>query len=479
MFRLLLRRQFIEDILTYRFLISLVLILAAITAFSLIFTGHYHNLQDVFSKSMARNERYLREFARSPSGNIGYAEQFFLLKPRPELFIADAYEENLPQGFFFGAAQHSLQLLSPKEEAASRQLYRSISKKENLVDVLSNTPDLAFIVQFLLSFFALVLAFDAVTAEKERGTLRLIYSNPAKRAYFVMVKYLSALVTIGVALFIGLLLSLLLLNLLSAVPLSSAILISLSLFFLTSMVYLSTFILLGLSCSVSSHSSKNSLVVCLLIWVFLVIVFPKSTGMFLTLKRFDVPTAEEINQRAQNASFETGDRLQKQLPPEYRTNWEKYRLSEKVLRLYFEVDKARQDILDFYLRKKLAAIEEARKLNYFSPASLFEYSASSVSGTGLYHFKNLWTQTERYENDFTTFIKNDNSLLEKGAFFYLNDETISNKPMDFNAIPKFEDRIPRAGERLKDAWPYIGLMVLYNLFLFAFVFYKIQRYDVR
>ena len=479
MFRSLLKRQFIDDILTFRFLTSFALILTAVIALSLIFAGHYSNLQKDYSKTEAQNDRYLSEFAKAPAQNIGHAEQYLMLKPRPELFIAEGYEGDLPRGFFFGPAQHSLQILNPNEEASSSQSYRSISKRENLVDVLTNTPDLAFIVQFLLSFFALVLAFDAVTAEKERGTLRLVFSNPVKRAYLLLAKYLSALAAMGAALLIGLVLSLILLHVLTYVPISSPIIMSLSLFFLVSVLYLSTFVLLGIACSVSTHSSKNSLVLCLLVWVFLVVILPKSTGMFLTLKRYDVPTQEEIKQMADDSRYETQKKQEKDLPAEVRANWEKYRLSERVLRLYADGDKASQDILDFYLRKKLTAVLGARKANVLSAASLFEYSASAVTGTGLPHFENFWAQVRRYENDFTTFIKDENSLLEKGTFFYLNDETISNKPVDFNAIPKFEDRLPTAGERLKDALPYVGLLVLYNVFLFAFVLYKFQTYDVR
>jgi len=182
---------------------------------------------------------------------------------------------------------------------------------------------------------------------------------------------------------------------------------------------------------------------------------------------------------AEDAGYETGKKLEKELPAEVLANWEKHHLSERVLRLYADSDKAQQDVLDFYLRKKLAAVREVRKANILSPASLFEYASSSMAGTGLPHFENLWALAGRYENDFTTFIRNKNSLLEKGAYFYLNDETISDKPIDVNAIPKFEDRLPSADDRLKDALPYLGLLALYNLFLFAFVFYKFQTYDVR
>jgi ABC-2 type transport system permease protein len=479
MLRTLLKRQFLEDIFTYRFLTSLVLTLAAIVTFSLIFAGHFGDLQGGYSKASAQNDRNLQAFAKSPSKNLVDAEQLLWFKPKPESFIADGYEDDLPQGFYFRPREHALQVLGPREEAAGVSTYRSISKKERLADVLSYSPDLTFVVQFLLSFFALVLAFDAVTAEKQRGTLRLVYSNPVKRATFVAIKYISALVTMGTALIVGLIMGAIVLETLSSAPLSLPVIASLGLFSLISLLYLSLFILLGMTCSVSSHSSKNSLVLCLLVWVFLVVILPRSMGMFVTSKRYDVPAAQEIKQMAEKAEFDTSDRLEKQLPAEYRDSWEKYKLSEKILRVYSEGQKARQDVLDFYLRKKLAAVSEVRKANFISPASLFEYAASSVSGTGLYHFENLWTQARRYENDFSAFVRDQNSVLDKGAYFHLDDSTISDNPLDFNAIPKFEDRLPRPGKRLKDALPYIGLLALYNLFLFAFVFYKFQSYDVR
>jgi ABC-type transport system involved in multi-copper enzyme maturation permease subunit len=480
MLETLLGRQLSEDILTARFFVSLALIFGAVCVFSLVFADQYQRSQAAYAAAMAKNNRGLQQFATSPAEKLGFSMQTFLLRPRPELFISEAFENTIPQGLLYEPYNNSLQLLSPKEEAFGAQNYRSISKRESLADVLTYSPDLMFIVQVLLSFFALILAYGAVTGEKEKGTLGLIYSNSAKRGPLILAKYLSALLTIGISLFLGLILSFILLHVLSGVPLSSSLILSFSLFLLVSLVYLSVFVLLGIACSVLSHRSKNSLVLCLLAWVFLVIVFPRSTGMLLTLKRFDVPTGEEINQLVRKANRETEDQFKRQFPANWSyTNFEEYRRNELFLKMLYACDKARQDVLDHYLRKKLSAIGAARRINFLSPASLFEYSASSVSGTGLVHFENFWVQAQRYENDFLEFIRDERSVLAKGSFFYLSDDTISNKPLDFNAIPKFEDRLPRPGERLKDALPYLGLLALYNLFLFAFVFYKFQTYDVR
>ena len=479
MFRIILKRQSIEDLLTWRFLTSLVLIIFAVAGFSLVFAGRYSGLREEYAKAVAQNDRNLREFAKSPSEKLRYSGQSLVLCPRPELFIAEGGELDLPRGFVYRPWQHKLLLLSQQEETAGVQVYRSISKKRRLSDVLTYSSDLTFIVQLILSFFALILSYDTVTAEKEKGTLGLIFSNPARRGDLIFAKYLSALITMGLALLVSLIMSLVFLNVLSAVPLTLSLMTSVLLFLLFALVYLSIFILIGMICSSSSSSSKNSLVLCLLVWVIVVILIPKATGMVLAAKRYDVPTAEEISRMAEKARFDAGSRLEEQLPAEYRANWQKYRLSEKVLRSYDEADRAQQDVLDTYLRKKLAAVAEVERINFFSPASLFERAAASVSGTGIPHFESLWTLARRYVIDFENFVGNNRSVLGKGAFFYLESETVSNEELEFNALPNFEDQTPTAAGRFEDAWPYLGLMLLYNLFLFIFVIYKFQRYDIR
>jgi len=475
MFGDLIKRQLVEDILSFRFLMSVVIILSTVILFSLVFIANYHNLLDAYSKSRISNENTLMSFCKAPSSNLDFVSLYCLMKPKPEMFISEGLEGKMPPGFLFSTRPYFIQDAKQEKEV----LYTHISHRDLSSSAFSASPDMTFIVQFLLSFFAVVLTFNAVSSEKERGTLRLVYSNSLKSAYFILAKYIAAFLILSLPLLLGLILGLILLFSISASSFSSSLTLSFLLFWIISLVYLSVFILVGLLCSTISHSSKTSLVLCLLSWIFLVVIIPKSTGALLSLKEFDVPTEEEIHELANSAEKATMGIFNKQLSGNYMRGLDEDHKREAKLRANYEIDKSRQDVFDYYLRKKLSAIKTVRAINSVLPASAFEFSASCISGTGLFHFENLWIQTKRYGNDFISFLKDNASILKKDAYFYPDSDSVSNKPIDANAIPRFEDKNIKPGEKIRGALPYIAILIMCNLLLFILVFYRFQRYDIR
>jgi hypothetical protein len=201
--------------------------------------------------------------------------------------------------------------------------------------------------------------------------------------------------------------------------------------------------------------------------------------MLLSLKQFDVPTEEEIRELAYKAEDATIAKMKIQMAENSKKEIDEDRKVEMKLRLYSEADKSFQDISDFYLRKKISAIKTIRAINCISPASLFEFSASSIAGTGLPHFESIWRQARQYGNDFISFLNDNVSSLKRGFYFYPDVASISDKPIDFNAIPKFEDKKINLAEGTRDALPYVILLIFYNLAIFIIVLYKFQKYDVR
>lgn len=458
MLKELFKRQIVEDIISLRFLINFVLVLATLIIFPLIFVNHYQGLRETQAANIAENNLRLKE-ASDSLVNLLKAEQELSMRPKVESLISQAYEDKIPQGLSFRL--NEIKLLS----------------KERETDVLSfYSPDLTFIVQFLLSFFAIVLTFNAITSEKERGTLRLVFSNPVKRAYLISTKYLSALATVALPLLFGLVVALILLNLLKVISFSFGLFLDFILFLLISLFYISFFILLGISCSTATHSSKNSLVLCLLFWILLVVILPKSAGLLLGLKSFDVPTEKQIGEFAEKSEREVWNRHAGEDIMTRTGQDESTKLNVKIMN---EAEKARREVFDFYLRKKIAAVSALRRINFISPSSLFEYSASSLAGTGLFHFQNLWTQIKQYQVEFIDFFKREDMKDEESDHLYFHSDYLSRKPVDFEKIPKFEEKEIKRAERLKDTIQYTGILALYNLFLFTLVFLKFLKYDVR
>ena len=56
---------------------------------------------------------------------------------------------------------------------------------------------------------------------------------------------------------------------------------------------------------------------------------------------------------------------------------------------------------------------------------------------------------------------------------------MSHKPVDFDTVPKFQERDLGLGESLKLAIWDIGLLALFNVVFFVAAFVSFLRYDVR
>ena len=476
MIKHMLKRQFVEDVLSHAFLINFVLILGAVVAFSLIFLSDYRGWLEDYAGKNAENAKNLRQFSEEPRNANSYANMQLVMKPRAERLISLAYEDKSPQGFYFRMWGDELRVLSKKEYLSGINWVLPVSNREFMSRPSLFSPDLTFIVQFLLSFFAVILAFNAVTGEKESGTLRLIYANPAKRSHFLAVKFISVLLTLGLPLLLSLIIAAIMVGVSSIVPLSPSFIYNLMMFAILSLLYLSVFVLIGLLCSTFSRSSRHSLVLGLLSWVFLVVILPKSPGLLLNLKRFDVPTEQQIEAIADKVRQDSLKKYEREFLA-LRNDAEAY--IKLGLNVGAEIDEARQGVRDYYLRKKIAAVLALRKVNMISPASLFEYAASSVTGTGIFHFENFWTQARQYGNGFISFVKQISGDKNPSSPFQFDIRSITDKPIDYNAIPKFEEKEIKTGERIRDALPYFALLILDNLFLFVLVFYKFEKYDVR
>jgi len=471
----MLKRQIVEDILSPTFLINFILIIGVVVAFCLIFLDDYQGQVNAYAFKNAKNEITLRHFSEAPQGAYLDVNMQLVMKPRAERFVSLSYEDKSPQGLYFQMYPYQLRVLSKKEDITAGGFF-FITKREYVTPPELFSPDLTFIVQFLLSFLAVILAFNAVTGEKETGTLKLIYANPAKRSHFIAMKYFSALSTLGLPLLLSLIVSALILGISSAVPLSSGFLYSLVMFAILSFLYLSVFVLIGLLCSTTTRNSRHSLVLSLLFWILLVVILPKSPGLLLDLKRFDVPTGQQIEEMTDKFMHDT----QKKYHQEFmalRSDKEAFeRLAEK-----FEVEvlEGQQGIRDYYLNKKIAAVLTLRKVNMVSPATLYEYAASAVAGTGIFHFENFRLQARQFSEGFVSSAKQILGIKRTSSLYQLDTDAITNKRIDYNSFPRFDEKDIAPGQRITEAVPFIGLLVLYNLFLFAFVFHKFQTYDVR
>ncbi len=147
------------------------------------------------------------------------------------------------------------------------------SRPQRLADLLGQL-DLEFLVRVVLGLLAILLAFDAVSGEKELGTLRAVLSQPVSRPAFLGGKLAGGATTLLVPLVAAFLMALLSAQFFGVHLLSADNLAKIALVAAASALYLVCFYALGLLISSLTASQKTSLVLLLVIWVLAVLAVP-------------------------------------------------------------------------------------------------------------------------------------------------------------------------------------------------------------
>lgn len=165
---------------------------------------------------------------------------------------------------------------------------------------LFSSIDIVFIFEVILSLMALIFAYDAIAGERERGTLRLVLTHPVRRGYILFAKYISAMACLLIPLLISLLLAMLLLTSHRSLALSADDFLRIGGIVLTSLAYLSVFYLIGLLISTAVRRMNTSLMLSMFIWGFLVLAYPNLMRATLdpmpNLRAHLTSTANQIRQ---------------------------------------------------------------------------------------------------------------------------------------------------------------------------------------
>ncbi|MFQ6043446.1 MAG: ABC transporter permease subunit, partial [Candidatus Poribacteria bacterium] len=138
--------------------------------------------------------------------------------------------------------------------------------------------DIVVIVQIVLSLFAILIAYDAISGERERGTLALTMSNSVSRYHILIGKYIGGMASILLPLSIGWVGGLAMIRSSPMVEFHTAEWGRIALLFLVSALYLSIFFLLSMLVSAKAKRSATALVWLLFLWVVLVLIIPNGAA---------------------------------------------------------------------------------------------------------------------------------------------------------------------------------------------------------
>ena len=468
----IIKRELFDHINSLRFILTVVILSALmVTNASVHLRTHTESVRNYsenvtksFNKIKSRTQLY--SLAEKGPGNL-------YKSPSSLAFIADGGNAYLPGRISNG---ESWSKSGPGWKVKSNWWLNYGTVNPDAKDFLPQATkiDWAFIITYLLSFIPLLFTFDALSGEREQGTLRLCLANPISRHLLLIGKFLGTLITVLIPFVFAVLLNLAVISVDSWTQLNAADWGRLGLVLLIAFSYAGIFVGLGLMISAGTREPRVSLVILLLIWVATVVFMPSTLGTLSTkwmpplqtidqfhaardaaLKQIDTDYNDRLNaikekknpnllslsdlQKLFETSPETARAAAEKLMAAYETEGDE-ELALKAELVNRDVE-TRERFNRQYLEAQIAQVQRARGVTRFSPAAIVQYALESMAGTGFNRHLQYLEHVHDYTKQFRQFIVDTDRADTESRHLIGIREGMSEKPFSSEAIPKFEDKI--------------------------------------
>ena len=378
--------------------------------------------------------------------------------------------------------------------------------------------DLIFIFQFVLSLLALLFAYDAIAGERETGTMRLTMSHPVRRGNILAAKYLGAMTCLILPLIMSFIIALIWIVSTGSIVLGGNDFLRIAGILLTSIIYLSAIYLIGLFISAWAHRTATVLMLSLFVWVVLVLVYPSLSVSLIDQLTSPVDSRIFSAEKAIRQTLDTvtkegqeylkNNRIEDEsgkLNPE--ENWQLHigigdgsiamRIefkaydwsaihpeSEKfiphVIRYHQFLTPLRFQAAEKIGLLRLPALEQlrfrrariARNLLRLSPAAMYNLATQAWAGTDLYGVEDFFETARQYRRTLV------NYFYDKDAFssrqWFASDKGV----IDVDDLPRFVYRRADLWTNASRALPDLQLLLLLNLTLFLVTFAIFVRQEI-
>ncbi|MFC1526442.1 ABC transporter permease [Candidatus Latescibacterota bacterium] len=246
----LLRKELLTNLLTYRLAVALIfaVVLSALT--TVIGSMDYSRNVEAYQEEGRRQQERLSKVT-----TYGQSGPQILLPPQALAIFARGVMGLAPQSYSVSVGYLSRASWAVNPE--SRNAYMKVLGEIDFVTV----------VTLLLSFLAVVLGYDGICGERERGTLKQLLANSVPRAQVVLAKLLGGVLSLWVPLTVAFVSCLLIVLANDDVALSAGDWFRLGILFLLTCVFLAQVFALSLMVSSLVRDSDTALIICLFCWL--------------------------------------------------------------------------------------------------------------------------------------------------------------------------------------------------------------------
>jgi ABC-type transport system involved in multi-copper enzyme maturation permease subunit len=268
MLKTIIYHEFLSNIITFRFLLGLLVCVGLVSANTVVLIRDYEErLQEYYPK--------VQEYIDGIHNIRAYSELELTRRPlawkKPNLLkiLNEGIEGQVGDTL---EVTHSWAPVFTWDEESHGNPYLIIFPKN----------DLTIVFQIVISLLAFLFAYDAVAGERENGTLALMLSNSIRRSTLLLGKYIGGMLSLVVPLAISLLVSLQIIFFSPYVQLTGSDWARIGVFCLVSLLYVSAFFTLGMLFSSTTRRAATALIFSMFFWVVFVVVWPHASAFVVS-----------------------------------------------------------------------------------------------------------------------------------------------------------------------------------------------------
>lgn len=501
----LIRREILDNLMTFRFAAAVFITLLLVVAVTAVLIQDYERRLERYNMSVESNRQRLR---RWPTYSPGMGRLYVDRPPNPLSLFNVGLDKRL--GNKIRVSHWFVPSLWDAEMDSSDNAFLNIFA----------SIDIVFIFEIVLSLLALIFAYDALAGERERGTLRLVLTHPVRRGQILFAKYISAMLCLLVPLLMSLLLALILLTTSTSISLSTEDFLRLGGIVLSSFMYLSVFYLIGLLISAVTRRTSTALMLSMFVWGFLVLVYPNmSLATTVPHDTSGARGASALNQIKQiyeefdreRKSFLANDPVPGDNPMfdmdgpsgwsagdgfienqltllyyywsilSYNEFYDRYLSQIPHVQDYYgflgphTIDTAKQAWLirkqtldDIFVKPALVD----RILLRLSPIGIYDAATQAWAGTDLKGIQDFFERVRQYRQEVIAY------LYDKKAFGSRLWFAADKEKVDWKTLPQFSLEKNEIGINAQRAFPDLLLLLTINLVLFAIIFLIFVKSEV-
>ncbi|HUN66809.1 MAG TPA: ABC transporter permease subunit [Bacteroidota bacterium] len=382
MIRIIAKKEILEQVSSYRFAILSGMLLLIIGVSIFVSYGDF----------LARSENYTLNHPEPHSSNI-------MIRPTPFSLFAKGMDTFLGRMYY-------LKYSGIEVQGAEQSVDRLFS--------LFTQPDMLFIVRVLLSLIALLFTFDAITGEKEMGTLRLAAIAGGERMSLLAGKLTGRVLVVVIPFSFLFVAGALVVSLLAGIQVSADYWIRMAAFLAAADEYIVVFCAIGIFLSTMVHRSSSALALCLGVWVTFVFIVPES-GMLLARVVSDVPPGERVEMQGRLATIRgIYEKIQREGDNGSPEGWR---------RLVAEARMANSQLIDSYAPKLERHVDITKDFERCSPAGCVTMVLTDLMGTGLF-------EERRFKNSVSSFFERNYDIISEVKNGELEEYRYPRAPVD-------------------------------------------------